>query len=34
MDFLRRQGQVVSLASYDDRLVEAARALKFALYEA
>jgi predicted nucleic acid-binding protein len=34
MDFLRRQGQVVTLASYDDRLVEAARALKFALYEA
>ena len=34
MDFLRKQGQVVSLASYDDRLVEAARALKFALYEA
>jgi predicted nucleic acid-binding protein len=34
MDFLRWQGQVVSLASYDDRLVEAARALKFALYEA
>jgi len=33
MDFLRRQGQVVSLASYDDRLVEAARALKFAIYE-
>lgn len=33
MDFLRRQGQVVSLASYDDRLVEAARALKFAIYD-
>jgi hypothetical protein len=33
MDFLRRQGQVVRLASYDDRLVEAARALKFAIYE-
>ena len=33
MDFLRTQGQVISLASYDDRLVAAARALKFAIYE-
>ena len=32
MDFLRRQGQVVSLASYDDRLVDAARSLRFAIY--
>ena len=31
MDFLRRQGQVVSLASYDDRLVDAARALRFTI---
>jgi len=30
MDFLQRQGQVVELASYDDRLSEAARALGFA----
>jgi len=34
MDFLRRQGQAVSLASYDDRLVEAARALDFAVHAA
>ena len=32
MDFLRRQGQAVSLASYDERLVEAARALRFTIY--
>jgi hypothetical protein len=32
MDFLRRQGQVVSLASYDNRLVDAARALRFAIF--
>jgi hypothetical protein len=32
MDFLRRQGQVVSLASYDDRLVDAARALRITIY--
>lgn len=31
MDFLRRQGQAVKLASYDTRLVEAARQLKFAV---
>lgn len=30
MDFLRQQGQEVRLASYDDRLVRAARQLKFA----
>ena len=32
MDFLRRQGQVVSLASYDDHLVDAARALRITIY--
>jgi hypothetical protein len=34
MDFLRRQGQTVSLASYDGRLVEAARALEFTIHDA
>jgi hypothetical protein len=34
MDFLRSQGQVVILASYDDRLIEAARALQFTVYDA
>lgn len=34
MDFLRRHGQLVSLASYDERLIEAARALDFTLYAA
>ena len=34
MDFLRRQGQVISLASYDDRLLEAARALRFTIHAA
>ena len=33
MDFLRRQGQSVRLASYDDRLVAAARQMKFAVVE-
>jgi predicted nucleic acid-binding protein len=33
MDFLRNQGQSVTLASYDDRLANAARALRFALYK-
>ena len=33
MDFLRRQGQAVSLASYDGRLVDAARALRFKIYD-
>jgi uncharacterized protein len=33
MDFLRRQGQVVSLASYDDRLIDAALALRFTIYD-
>lgn len=32
MDFLSKQGQTVALASYDDRLIEAARALRFTLY--
>jgi predicted nucleic acid-binding protein len=34
MDFLRRQGQVVGLASYDERMIEAARALNFAIHAA
>ena len=33
MEFLRRQGQSVKLASYDDRLVAAARQMKFAVVE-
>ncbi|MEO8622006.1 MAG: PIN domain-containing protein [bacterium] len=33
MDFLRRQGQQVTLASYDDRLVAAAKRLKFSAVE-
>lgn len=33
MDFLRSQGQPVTLASYDGRLVSAARALRFSLYK-
>jgi hypothetical protein len=33
IDFLRRQGQSVSLASYDDRLITAARALRFSIYQ-
>ena len=33
MDFLRNQGQSVTLASYDGRLVDAARALRFPLYK-
>jgi predicted nucleic acid-binding protein len=32
MEFLRRQGQAVALASYDRRLVLAARAMKIRLY--
>ena len=31
MEFLRRQGQSVRLASYDERLVATARQMKFAL---
>lgn len=33
MDFLRRQGQAFSLASYDGHLVDAARALRFKIYD-
>ena len=33
MEFLRRQGQQVTLASYDDRLVAAAKRMKFATVE-
>ena len=33
MDFLRRHGEAVTLASYDERLVSAARQLKFAIFE-
>lgn len=31
MDFLKQQGQPVRLASYDDRLITAARAMDFAI---
>jgi hypothetical protein len=33
MDFLLKQGQSVTLASYDDRLINAARALRFFIYD-
>ena len=33
MDFLRKQGQTVRLASYDGRLVDAARALRIGVYK-
>ena len=33
IDFLKRQGQAVSLASYDDRMITAARALRFPIYQ-
>ena len=33
VEFLRAHGQTVSLASYDDRLLAAARALKIPLYK-
>jgi len=33
MDFLRKQGQVVRLASYDGRLVAVARALRIPIYK-
>ena len=33
MDFLRNQGQSVTLASYDDRLINGARALRFPIYK-
>ena len=32
MDFLQKQGQVIDLASYDDCLISAARALRFSIY--
>jgi predicted nucleic acid-binding protein len=32
MDFLQSQGQRLRLASYDDRLLTAARALRFSIY--
>ena len=33
MEFLRNQGQSVTLASYDERLINSARALRFPLYK-
>ena len=33
MDFLRKQGQRISLAGYDVRLIAAARALRFPIYK-
>ena len=33
MEFLRNQGQSVTLASYDERLISGARALRFPLYK-
>lgn len=33
MDFLRNQGQSITLASYDDRRISCARALRFTLYK-
>jgi predicted nucleic acid-binding protein len=33
MEFLREQGQSVTLASYDERLISGARALRFPLYK-
>ena len=33
MEFLRSQGQSVTLASYDERLISGARALRFPLYK-
>jgi hypothetical protein len=33
MEFLRKQGQSVMLASYDERLINGARALRFLLYK-
>jgi len=33
MDFLRGQGQMVRLASYDERLIDAARALQFTIHD-
>ena len=33
MEFLRKQGQIVRLASYDGRLLDAARAMRIPLYK-
>jgi uncharacterized protein len=33
MDFLQRQGQAITLATYDSRLSAAARALRFPIYK-
>jgi hypothetical protein len=33
MEFLRKQGQSVTLASYDERLISGASALRFPLYK-
>jgi predicted nucleic acid-binding protein len=33
MDFLRKQGQVIRLASYDGRLIDTARTLRIPLYK-
>ncbi len=33
IDFLRKQGQTVTLASYDSRLIDAARALRIPIYK-
>jgi predicted nucleic acid-binding protein len=33
MDFLRTQGQRISIAAYDDRLLDAARALRIPIYK-
>jgi predicted nucleic acid-binding protein len=32
MDFVRNHGQSITLASYDDRMINAARALRYSLY--
>lgn len=33
IDFLQKQGQIVTLASYDVRLIDGARALRIPLYK-
>lgn len=33
MDFLRKEGQSITLASYDDRLINAAHALRVPIYD-
>ncbi|MCZ6622367.1 MAG: PIN domain-containing protein [Deltaproteobacteria bacterium] len=33
IDFLRKQGQTVTLASYDSRFIDAARALRIPIYK-